>query len=392
MKHMIPEMFTWRWKQMAIVTDGTAGSAASLFTTKMIVSGWATAFTYGGFVGERMDTSAYAGGNVENYQVWWPKVLFAAELGLWMTPKKAEWKVLAQGTNNSIIPGLDPVPLPFPTRAIVSFNWNMMYMKELGNEALPREWYSIPAHRHFDWWAKGLNNPKTSPHPKKLFDLYAMVATQDWCGLRTTPEIPGGGASSCPAAQSNALGKCRVINASGGDTSSVGAFAAPAAVPALLSAPPSCLTAEAADFAAAETNLGAAAARAVGGATSAATVPSMAMKGLGGFAWGWVMAAAFLLAIAFAFSQRASLLGQGQEQLRSRGAMLETGELGSTSPAVVATELLVPVSPSTATVNVQAMQPNRYMQSVRYMLPVRYIRPGHDVSTPEPLYRRTPVA
>ena len=66
---------------LEVLTDGLAGSAASTFVTGLIASGFATAFTYGGNGGP-MDSTAFAGGNVEEYDGWWPKVAMAAEYGM----------------------------------------------------------------------------------------------------------------------------------------------------------------------------------------------------------------------------------------------------------------------------------------------------------------------
>ena len=52
------------FRSIAILTDGECGSACSQFTTLLQLSGKATVISYGGYTGEEMDGSAFAGGNV----------------------------------------------------------------------------------------------------------------------------------------------------------------------------------------------------------------------------------------------------------------------------------------------------------------------------------------
>ena len=52
------------FNHIVLLTDGTCGSACSLFSTKMMLSRRAVAVSYGGLLGQAMDTSSFAGGNV----------------------------------------------------------------------------------------------------------------------------------------------------------------------------------------------------------------------------------------------------------------------------------------------------------------------------------------
>jgi len=185
------DIFTWKWEQIGVLTDGTAGSAASNFATKLQLSRYATAFTFGGIVGEQMDSSSFAGGNVEQYEQWWPRVVYAAMLGNWMTDYRSIWNEMWENDTAGLA-------RPLPTTASVAFNFNMNFPTELGPDALPRQYYSIPAHKHFDFWARGLGIPGLGPNPGKLAELYRLVVLEDWCYLRRQPTAVGAkGSEDC---------------------------------------------------------------------------------------------------------------------------------------------------------------------------------------------------
>lgn len=133
------------WNEIGFVSDGTCGSACALFTTTLQTSGYGVGFTFGGIANTALDISSFAGGNLEDYEKFWPKIAIAAKLG-----------ELASG-------GDDPFtkdhagswshhPIAFPTKAKAAFNWSMMFMKSFGPEALPRQLYLVAGRRHFNYW------------------------------------------------------------------------------------------------------------------------------------------------------------------------------------------------------------------------------------------------
>ena len=79
------------WRDVAFVSDGTCGSACALFLQGIQLSGVATGFTYGGVANTAMDVAAFAGGNVESYENFWPKMAFASRVGHLATIGEARW-------------------------------------------------------------------------------------------------------------------------------------------------------------------------------------------------------------------------------------------------------------------------------------------------------------
>jgi hypothetical protein len=92
-----------------------------------------------------MDVAAFAGGNVEHYDEFWPRRALGARLGNIVSGGAAGW---TQSHANSWVSS----PIAFPTKAKVNFNWNMMFAEALGEEALPRQFYLIPGRKHFNIW------------------------------------------------------------------------------------------------------------------------------------------------------------------------------------------------------------------------------------------------
>lgn len=187
---------------LALVTDGLAGSAASALPSRLQASPYVSAFSYGGHGGAKpMDTSGFAGGNVLDYEEWWPRVALAAELGMWLLPHKP-WEELSRSMNVSRDEiGTPAVVYPHPMplkRATARFNFNMMYIKEFAVEGdqtmLPRQFYRIPAHRQYDWWPKWLS--WTCGNPAALLALYRRIQAEDWFEVRRTPQYLGRGWSS----------------------------------------------------------------------------------------------------------------------------------------------------------------------------------------------------
>jgi len=59
-----PAVQQYYFEKIAILVDGTCGSAASLFPSKMRYHGKALLVSVGGLIGQPLETSSYAGGNV----------------------------------------------------------------------------------------------------------------------------------------------------------------------------------------------------------------------------------------------------------------------------------------------------------------------------------------
>jgi len=188
------------FEDVAVVTDGLAGSAGSAFPSRLIVSGYVTAFTYGGNGDGLMDTSAFAGGNVLEYATWWPRTALAAELGMWLLPE-SPWEKYALSINATHKHGdyVTPAyPYPMPSQgAAARFNFNIMYMKELGvgpagaQTMLPRQFYRMPAHKHLMVWPKHIQ--ETCGNPKAQVELYQAIGKENWCEVRMHPEKLGKG-------------------------------------------------------------------------------------------------------------------------------------------------------------------------------------------------------
>jgi hypothetical protein len=173
------------WSQIAFVSDGTCGSACALFTQGLQSTGDAVAFTYGGIAGTALDVASYAGGNVEEYEDFWPKLSFAAKVGKIASGGNAPW-IKAQ------LKTWVASPIAFPTTAKARFNHNMMFVKAMGDNALPRQFYIMPGRKHFNIWGSD-EESRT-----RVYDAIAKIP--DWgtipsdfarshgqCPLESTP-------------------------------------------------------------------------------------------------------------------------------------------------------------------------------------------------------------
>jgi len=196
---------------VALVTDGLAGSAASALPSRLMVSKFVTAFSYGGRgEGEAMDTSGFAGGNILDYHQWWPRVAVAAELGMWLAPESA-WEEMSLKDKDSITRSdggkkfvLYPSAMPI-SGASARFNFNMMYVKEFAvkndETLLPRQFYRLPAHKQYSQWPKGLS--WSCGNPIQLLGLYKQIQSEDWFALRKTPQfLNKGWSEKCVPAES----------------------------------------------------------------------------------------------------------------------------------------------------------------------------------------------
>lgn len=175
---------------VALVSDGRCGSTCAVFTSSLLLSRHVTVFTYGGLPlpGVRdqggIDSSSFAGGNVESYQTWWPKVVFSYALGHALTEDRPMSEILGEGSDLST----SMLPLPLPTLAQVSFTYRAVRMRSLGANSLPREFYALPGHRHLgSVWQPGLGpllatgEFSRSLHFERLYD---QIISEDWAGLR----------------------------------------------------------------------------------------------------------------------------------------------------------------------------------------------------------------
>jgi len=153
------------------------GSAASQLHSRLMANGTVTVFTYGGRGDpEGIDSSGFCGGNVLEYAAWWKSTAVAAELGMWLVPNSS-WEAYSRQIN-ATDPSQQPFYQPFYPYAMpigsVSdrFNFNMMYVKEFStNTSLPRQFYRLPAHKHFSLWPKRLDTtclPKATPIPSPI--------------------------------------------------------------------------------------------------------------------------------------------------------------------------------------------------------------------------------
>jgi hypothetical protein len=186
------------WEEIALLSDGLSGSAGSAFPSKLMGSGYATMFTYGGN-GEVMDSSAFEGGNVLEYDSWWPQVAIAAELGMWLLPG-SEWERHARQMDTFSAAGerqAPAYPRPMPWRSTTArFNFNIGYVREVSDSSsLPRQFYRFPAHQHFATWHKHLQY--TCANPAGLLQLYHSVYEANWWALRQQPQYSDDWSGSC---------------------------------------------------------------------------------------------------------------------------------------------------------------------------------------------------
>jgi len=189
------------WEEIAMVTDGLSGSAGSAFPSKLMGSGYATMFTYGGKGDSHpMDSSAFEGGNVLEYDSWWPKVAVAAEMGMWLLPN-SEWEQHARAMDTFADKGngqpAAAYPRPMPFKSVSArFNFNIGYVREVSDStSLPRQFYRFPAHRHLDAWHKHLQY--TCANPTGLLRLYKAIYESNWWVARKEPQYPQGWNSAC---------------------------------------------------------------------------------------------------------------------------------------------------------------------------------------------------
>ena len=159
---------TGYWTQIGVVSDGTCGSACALFTQGITTNGDAVAFTYGGMKDTALDVASFAGGNVEEYADFWPGLSFGSKVGSLASRGEAPY---TKAHEKSWVSS----PIAFPTRASARFNWNMMFVEAMGDQALPRQFYLIPGRRHINMWGTD---------EQSIANLYAqIIGIGDWAAI-----------------------------------------------------------------------------------------------------------------------------------------------------------------------------------------------------------------
>merc|ERR1711972_607456 len=151
------------------LSDGNCGSTCSGSSSTPYLNGLATFVTFGGVKGEAMDITSFNGGNVGTYQ--------SRGAGLWKS-------AISPVVDASIFHPDDKSPAtpfaPIPMNiASAQFAQRAEYPRALGPQALPREWYNIPASYNLDVWAKSDLNKygqMTNEARWQLYDLYAATS------------------------------------------------------------------------------------------------------------------------------------------------------------------------------------------------------------------------
>ncbi|KAF4695817.1 hypothetical protein FOZ60_003413 [Perkinsus olseni] len=171
------------WTEVAFVTDGNCGATCSLFTQTLQVMGVATAFAFGGLADQAMDVASSGGGNVREYDYTSPRLNIASHLGYWATFGESDWSKRHVNTWVN-------KPIPFPHSATVQYTWDIdTPTLQLGPDSLPRQFYILPPHKHFNMWARNLEE-RAAIHEE-------IVSIKNWTDLRMNPQFPSLG--DCPA-------------------------------------------------------------------------------------------------------------------------------------------------------------------------------------------------
>ena len=152
--------------RLVLLTDGTCGSACSHFSSKLQLEGVVTTVAYGGFPDEEMDTSAFLGGSVSEYGNFWRRIMFTYFAG----------QVFFNTSETLSYPEL---LFPLPTPAETRFNFRETYFAALGPNALPREFYIIPAEKRLQMWPV---SPQLAPTPEnpntELLEIWAAASSE----------------------------------------------------------------------------------------------------------------------------------------------------------------------------------------------------------------------
>jgi len=159
-------------RHVKYLSDGTCGSTCSVSSSTPYLEGLSTFVTFGGVKGEPMDITSFNGGNVGTYQ---------AQVG-WSLWKEALDSFVDAGV---FYPKSKPPTYPFLPIPLnlykVRFAQRAEYPRALGQKALPREWYLIPASHHLDIWTSddlryfGSLSPEAT---STLHELYKQTAAK----------------------------------------------------------------------------------------------------------------------------------------------------------------------------------------------------------------------
>ncbi|KAF4669570.1 hypothetical protein FOL47_002455 [Perkinsus chesapeaki] len=165
------------WKEIAVVTDGRCGSACTTVAATLYLSRRATTYTFGGDTRKPTAFASYAGGNVINYDYFWPRFSIASQLAHWGTLGGSKWskKYGGKWIHYATI---------FPTTATASFTFNMAFHKALGKESLPVQWYNMPSDYNVRLWAQNLEQ-------RAIIQSY--VIKRDWGNDMINPKEIGSG-------------------------------------------------------------------------------------------------------------------------------------------------------------------------------------------------------
>eukprot|EP00056_Hartaetosiga_gracilis_P021838 m.26732 g.26732 ORF g.26732 m.26732 type:complete len:1150 (-) comp9293_c0_seq1:259-3708(-) len=170
-----------QFPDIAILTDGTCGSACSLFSTNLLFSPNITVFSFGGVptTGDDigMDLSSFGGANVYEWDQIWRNIAIAREAVAFAD----------LFTKENIDTKAEDITFNLPTPATTRFAFHMILNRHLGDNALPREWYNIPAHKQFGIW-EGVAD--YSANTAGFIRLYASVLDEgSWDAVREQPQF-----------------------------------------------------------------------------------------------------------------------------------------------------------------------------------------------------------
>lgn len=143
-----PESPAFFFDKIIILSDGRCGSACSQFLSKMRHSNKVRVVTYGGWVGQPLESSSFQGGNVMS---WTSDVL----------PQFSSYNL--------------PWTVPFNNTADITFNF---FESFLDYDSLPRQFRRIEGDWHLNYWEPlltGLNYTDGSYDYSVLSNLYASV-------------------------------------------------------------------------------------------------------------------------------------------------------------------------------------------------------------------------
>jgi hypothetical protein len=153
--------------KIKIVSDGQMGSTGSVVPTTAYTYGLASVVTFGGIQGQPMDITSFNGGNVNQWNDFWPTA----------APASFFWNTVlstpsSQGCSGFDCPWSHYLPVPGKITASYAQSGHIL-VDQLGEESLWREWYLLPGSHHVDFWPAfgNLANPAAT---------YADASTGDF--------------------------------------------------------------------------------------------------------------------------------------------------------------------------------------------------------------------